>query len=134
MMIEVAGGFLALYQRRKRPANEKEGRGQGAQWGKATWTERTADETGQETQKEQAMIEQTKDEVAYYYYDSHPTEEDLMGESPPHAALVHYLMEVLTWLFHDQPCAIYENFNFYQTNNRDEKPLAHAFPACLILV
>jgi Uma2 family endonuclease len=69
------------------------------------------------------MIEQTSDEVAYYY-DSHPTEEDLMGESPPHAALVHYLVDVLTWLFHDQLCAIYENFNFYQTRNRNEKPLA----------
>ncbi|HEX6477665.1 MAG TPA: Uma2 family endonuclease [Ktedonobacteraceae bacterium] len=70
------------------------------------------------------MIEHTRDEVAYYYYDSHPTEEDLMGESPPHAALVHYLMDVLAWLFHDRLCAIYENFNFYQTRNRDEKPLA----------
>jgi colicin import membrane protein len=70
------------------------------------------------------MIEHTSDEVAYYYYDSHPTEEDLMGETPPHAALVHYLMDVLAWLFHDQLCAIYENFNFYQTRNKDEKPLA----------
>src|SRR6266480_8078721 len=74
--------------------------------------------------KEHAMIEHTSDEVAYYYYDSHPTEEDLMGETPPHAALVHYLMDVLAWLFHDQLCAIYENFNFYQTRNKDEKPLA----------
>lgn len=47
-----------------------------------------------------------------------------MGESPAHAALVHYLIDVLTWLFHDRLCAIYENFNFYQTSNRDEKPLA----------
>jgi Uma2 family endonuclease len=70
------------------------------------------------------MIEQTSDEVAYYYYDTHPTEEDLMGESPPHAALVHYLMDVLNWLFHDQLCAIYENFNLYQTRNKYEKPLA----------
>jgi Uma2 family endonuclease len=69
------------------------------------------------------MIEHTSDEVAYYY-DSHPTEEDLIGESPPHAALVHYLMDVLAWLFHDRMCSIYENFNFYQTRNRDEKPLA----------
>jgi Uma2 family endonuclease len=69
------------------------------------------------------MIEHTSNEVAYYY-DSHPTEEDLMGETPPHAALVHYLMDVLAWLFHDRLCAIYENFNFYQTRNKDEKPLA----------
>src|SRR5207302_9649978 len=77
-----------------------------------------------EIDKEQAMIEHTSNEVAYYYYDSHPTEEDLMGETPPHAALVHYLMDVLAWLFHDQLSAIYENFNFYQTRNKDEKPLA----------
>lgn len=72
------------------------------------------------------MIEQTRNDVdvVHYYYDSHPTEEDLMGESPSHATLVHYLMEVLAWLFHDQQCAIYENYNFYQTRNEGEKPLA----------
>lgn len=47
-----------------------------------------------------------------------------MGESPSHAALVHYLMEILKRLLRDQLCAIYENFNFYQTPNRKEKPLA----------
>jgi Uma2 family endonuclease len=59
-----------------------------------------------------------------YYYDSHPTEEDLMGETAIHANLVHYLMEVLRWLFHGRPCAIYENLNFYQTSNPEEYPLA----------
>src|SRR5258706_277991 len=47
------------------------------------------------------MIERTNndvDVVYYYYYDSHPTEEDLMGESRPHAALVEYLKHVLEWL------------------------------------
>ena len=47
-----------------------------------------------------------------------------MGETSVHAALVHYLMEVLTWLFHGQVCAIYENLNFYQTSNPNEYPLA----------
>ena len=70
------------------------------------------------------MIEHTQDEVVYYYYDSHPTEEDLMGETSVHAALVHYLMEVLTWLFQGQVGAIYENLNFYQTANTHEYPLA----------
>jgi Uma2 family endonuclease len=70
------------------------------------------------------MIEHTSDEVAYYYYDSHPTEEDLMGETLPHAELVHYLMDILNWLFRDHLCAIYENFNFYQTRDKYEKPLA----------
>jgi hypothetical protein len=79
---------------------------------------------GGQRDKEHAMIEHTSDEVAYYYYDSHPTEEDLMGETVPHADLIDYLKLVLAWLFHEHLCAIYENFNFYQTRNRDEKPLA----------
>ena len=70
------------------------------------------------------MIEHTSDEVAYYYYDSHPTEEDLMGETLPHADLVDYLKEVLAWLFRGRACAIYKNFNFYQTPDKHEKPLA----------
>jgi Uma2 family endonuclease len=59
-----------------------------------------------------------------YYYDSHPTVEDLMGETSFHGDLVHYLMEVLRWLFHGQLCAIYENLNFYQTLNPKEYPVA----------
>ena len=69
------------------------------------------------------MAKHIEDEVVYYY-DLHPTEEDLMGESADHSALVRYLMEVLTWLFHIYPCAIYENLNFYQTAFYQEKPLA----------
>src|SRR5581483_11485376 len=72
---------------------------------------------------ERTMAKHREDDVAYYY-DFHPTEEDLMGETSVHAALVHYLMEVLTWLFRGQSCAIYENLNFYQTANRMEYPLA----------
>jgi Uma2 family endonuclease len=59
-----------------------------------------------------------------YYYDSHPTQEDLMGETVWHSRLIHYLFEVLSWLFHDQTCAIYENLNFYQTFEYDEYPFA----------
>ncbi|HJT58528.1 MAG TPA: Uma2 family endonuclease [Ktedonobacteraceae bacterium] len=83
-------------------------------------------ETGGEIQKERAMIERTNNDVdvLYYYYDSHPTEEDLMGHSRPHASLIHYLMEVLSWLFHQQACAIYEDFNFFQTADQYEYPLA----------
>ncbi len=69
------------------------------------------------------MAKQVEHEVAYYY-DFHPTEEDLMGETSVHAALVHYLVEVLRWLFHGQACAVYENLNFYQTPNPREYPLA----------
>ena len=72
--------------------------------------------------RESIMAKYMNDEVAYYY-DSHPTGEDLMGETAPHSRLVHYLMEVLTQLFHGQACALYENFNFYQTNDPMEPPL-----------
>ena len=41
------------------------------------------------------MARHIEDEVKYYY-DSHSTEEDLMGETSFHADLVHYLMDVLT--------------------------------------
>jgi len=69
------------------------------------------------------MAKQVEHEVAYYY-DFHPTEEDLMGETSVHANLVHYLMEVLKRLFRGQICAVYENLNFYQTSNPKEYPLA----------
>jgi Uma2 family endonuclease len=69
------------------------------------------------------MAKHVEHEVAYYY-DFHPTEEDLMGETSVHANLVHYLIEVLKWLFHGQVCAVYENLNFYQTSNPREYPLA----------
>jgi len=69
------------------------------------------------------MAQPMRDEVLYYY-DVHPTREDLMGETPPHARLVHYLMEVLAWLLREQVCAIHENFNCYQTPDEHEYPLA----------
>ncbi len=73
------------------------------------------------SRKEFPMEKRVEDEVVYYY-DSHPTEEDLMGETSVHAMLIHYLVEVLNWLFHGQVCAIYENLNFYQTSNLKEYP------------
>ena len=69
------------------------------------------------------MARRIEDEVKYYY-DFHPTEEDLMGETDFHRKLVEYLIEVLTWLFHKQDCSIYGNLNFYQTANWREYPLA----------
>ena len=68
------------------------------------------------------MEERINGEVVYYY-DSHPTEEDLMGESNPHLDLVTYLVTLLRYLFRDQPCAVYGNLNFYQTRNPHEYPL-----------
>ncbi|HVB73290.1 MAG TPA: Uma2 family endonuclease [Ktedonobacteraceae bacterium] len=69
------------------------------------------------------MARHIEDEVAYYY-DSHSTEEDLMGETAFHAALVRYLVDVLTCLFQGRVCAIYENLNMYQTANPKEYPMA----------
>ena len=68
-------------------------------------------------------MEQPIEDEVYYYYDAHPTEEDLMGETPPHSWLVHYLIDVLTWLLHKQLCAVHENYNFYQTTKEHERPL-----------
>lgn len=69
------------------------------------------------------MARHIEDEVKYYY-DSHPTEEDLMGETSFHRALVQYLIDVLTWLFHGQVCAIHGNLNMYQSTNYYEYPVA----------
>jgi Uma2 family endonuclease len=69
------------------------------------------------------MAKRIEHEVAYYY-DFHPTEEDLKGEASLHRRLTEYLAQVLIWLFHRHVCAIYENLNFYQTANPKEYPLA----------
>jgi len=69
------------------------------------------------------MARHIEDEVNYYY-DSHSTQEDLMGETAFHRALVQYLIDVLTWLFHGQLCAIYGNLNIYQTKDYYEHPVA----------
>ncbi len=69
------------------------------------------------------MAQHYEEEIAYYY-DSHPTLEDLMGETAIHAELIDYLKAVLIWQFHGQHCAIYKNLNFYQTNNPKEYPIA----------
>ncbi|MGH2496795.1 MAG: hypothetical protein ACRDIV_18995, partial [Ktedonobacteraceae bacterium] len=47
-----------------------------------------------------------------------------MGETAFHRALVRYLVDVLTWLFHGKLCALYDNLNIYQTANPFEYPLA----------
>lgn len=69
------------------------------------------------------MAKHIENEVEYYY-DSHPTKEDLMGETSFHADLVHYLVDMLRWMFRDQSVAIYQNLNFYLTPNPREYPLA----------
>ncbi len=68
------------------------------------------------------MIEPGSEKTISYYYDSHPTEEDLMGVSSQHHVVSVYLEEVLKWLFRQQSCAIYVNLNFYVTDDEDEYP------------
>ena len=62
--------------------------------------------------------------TVHYYYDAHPTEEDLMGETWRHDTLIDYLKAVLRWLFRGQACVIYSNLNFYHTLNEMEYPVA----------
>src|SRR6185312_13911728 len=71
-----------------------------------------------------AMFERSSDKAISYYYDSHPTEEDLMGESSQHHTVTGYLEDVLKWLFQNQTCSVYVNLNFYVTDDEDEYPIA----------
>jgi|SRR6266568_522264 len=77
------------------------------------------------------MMKKFEDEVQaslenepYYYYDSHPLDDEIMGQSVLHADLIDYLIEVLQWFFSGQLVAIYESLNFYRTRDRKEKPVA----------
>ena len=59
-----------------------------------------------------------------YYYESHPTKEDLMGTSLAHSRLVHYLMNLLEWYYRVERWLIGENLQIYQTTEYKEYPLA----------
>lgn len=63
-----------------------------------------------------------ENEIAYYY-DTHSTKEDVMGESSSHSELLDYLNQVLRWLFWGKVCAIYKDLNFYRTSRYKETPL-----------
>jgi hypothetical protein len=67
------------------------------------------------------MVSQQDDDV-HYYYDSHSTEKDLIGRPSAYTSLVHYLTDVLRWMFNGQTCAIYNNLNFYYTSDPYEYP------------
>jgi Uma2 family endonuclease len=69
------------------------------------------------------MFERSSDKTISYYYDSHPTEEDLMGETALHITVIRYLVNVLMWLFHEQACSVHENLNFYVTDDENEYPI-----------
>jgi Uma2 family endonuclease len=59
----------------------------------------------------------------YYYYDSHPTPEDLMGQTIAHSQLIRYLIAVLEWQFRVERWFIGDNLNLYQTGERNEHPI-----------
>jgi Uma2 family endonuclease len=65
-----------------------------------------------------------KDGNLTYYYESHPTKEDLMGETTRQFKLVEYLISVLRWLYHNEACFITGNLEIYSTPDYLEYPVA----------
>ncbi len=61
---------------------------------------------------------------AFHYYDSHPTNEDLIGPSAAQFQLIFYLLKVLEWLYQAEDCFIVSNLNIYCERRRNEYPLA----------
>ncbi len=59
----------------------------------------------------------------YYYYDSHPTEKDLIGQPSAHSECIFFFGKVLRALFRGQCCTIYQHLNFYHTSDPLEYPL-----------
>ncbi|HET6387524.1 MAG TPA: Uma2 family endonuclease [Armatimonadota bacterium] len=60
-----------------------------------------------------------------YYYDTHPTEEDLLADNPLQDWLSDYLKHLAEWLFHDQRWAVMSNVNMYSgRKGPGEVPLA----------
>ena len=60
----------------------------------------------------------------FHYYDSHPTKEDLMGESIAQSNLILYLLNVLRWLYHVEGWFVVSNLNIYLRRRAHEYPLA----------
>ena len=59
-----------------------------------------------------------------YYYDNHPTKEDLMAEIPLHSELTDYIKAVLKWLYYKESWYIVSNIGIYQTLDPSEYPIA----------
>lgn len=57
-----------------------------------------------------------------YYWDSHDTEEDLMGESDAHRVLTRYLAEVIRQYYRPEPCFVAENLGIHRTRDPMDKP------------
>jgi Uma2 family endonuclease len=61
-------------------------------------------------------------EKVKFYYDEHPTKEDLMGENARQFMVCHYLVSLLRWYLRFEKCFVIGNLNIYQTRNRKEYP------------
>jgi hypothetical protein len=59
-----------------------------------------------------------------YYYDSHPTEDDLMGEAPLHRKVNNYLDAVVAPLAELHRWMVLCNVNIYGSEDPGEYPLA----------
>jgi Uma2 family endonuclease len=59
-----------------------------------------------------------------YYYESHPTKEDLMSETPAHSRLIRYLMNVLEENLPEDSWTTLDDIGIYQTPEYKEYPLA----------
>ena len=69
------------------------------------------------------MSKRVEDEVDFRD-DFFPPEEESMPEAALHDKLLQYLVEVLTWLFHRQLCAIHRNLAFYHIPERHAPAIA----------
>ena len=58
-----------------------------------------------------------------HYYDLHPTQEDLMGESTAQANLILYLVNVLRWLYAAERWFIICNLNLYARREFKQYPI-----------
>ena len=59
-----------------------------------------------------------------YYYDSHPTDEDLMGQTALHVAAVNYVWDVLKRMYRPLGWFVAIDLNIYRTPDPLEYPLA----------
>ena len=58
-----------------------------------------------------------------YYYDSHPTEEDLMGQNALHSVASRYVNDVLDWMYRAPGWFNATDLNIYRDLRRNEYPL-----------
>jgi Uma2 family endonuclease len=58
-----------------------------------------------------------------YYYETHPTREDLMGDTPLHTVVVDYMDAVLDYLFRFEGWLIGRNLEMYLTDDLYETPI-----------